>query len=438
MDERKVIKTKIEKLKKEVDELHPFLEVIFRSMKTLDCVHYTQGPFERGADFILEKTHQEFGQKEYVGVVVKVGKIQANNVAVEEQIRECLEKRLLPDGSKEVYLDEVWVASNGTISNRAKEKIHDRFKASKVIFLGIEQLTDLGLKYAPDFGTQLNIRDSEFLRNEREFAVQRRAQTNLLSSLGDELHVEQRIMTVPRRLGPSQRDSREIIDIFEEIERRSILVLDAPMGGGKSYLLNSIVEHFASNEVYAQEKLLPIYLPCNEFISQGLYDAELFLSRLIEDNQLTNDKERRYLLLFDGLDEVQLSLDEHMNGFFEFCRSLSSRPEGPVVKIVIATRNASERVFGTALDLNASFLEIQPLSLARIADFVRTACSSLNIESRLVEDLKRSTLFRDLPKTPIAAILLVQLLSEGTEEVPANLTELYAQYCELALRTLSV
>ena len=60
-------------------------------------------------------------------------------------------------------------------------------------------------------------------------------------------------------------------------------------------------------------------------------------------------------------------------------------------------------------------------------------CRDIDLKSRLIEDLKKSALFKELPKSPIAAILLAQLLNENAKDLPSNLTELYSKYTELSL-----
>ena len=122
MDTRKLLKARIENLKDEVNDFHPFLDEVFNKMETISHVSYTHGPSERGADFLLTTSSPEFGDTEIIGVVAKAGKVTANITSISEQITECMEKRLTADAAKEVYLSEIWVTANGNISERAKDK----------------------------------------------------------------------------------------------------------------------------------------------------------------------------------------------------------------------------------------------------------------------------------------------------------------------------
>ena len=79
---------KLENLKLEVQDFHPFLSELFSRMKEFERVEYTQGNREYGADFVLE-SKGGFGDLEYTGIVVKVGTIRQNNIEIERQIDEC-------------------------------------------------------------------------------------------------------------------------------------------------------------------------------------------------------------------------------------------------------------------------------------------------------------------------------------------------------------
>src|SRR5262249_46780793 len=77
--------------------------------------------------------------------------------------------------------------------------------------------------------------------------------------------------------------------------------------------------------------------------------------------------------------------------------------------------------------------ELRPLPMERTLEFLKALCAALKLKDRVMEDLRKSPLFRDLPGSPIAAILLAKLLNENANEVPSNMTELYSKYLELIL-----
>ena len=71
--------------------------------------------------------------------------------------------------------------------------------------------------------------------------------------------------------------------------------------------------------------------------------------------------------------------------------------------------------------------------MQRTIEFISTLCAKLNVKDRIIEDLKKSALFKKLPRSPISAILLARLLNENSQDIPSNMTELYSQYMEQAL-----
>ena len=433
MDLRKILKARIEKIADEVKEFHPLLDAIFSKMDTVTHVSYTHGPSERGADFVLTTNAPEFGDVEYIGVIAKIGKITSNISAIEEQIRECMEVRLAEDGGKKIYLSQIWVASTGNISERAREKIFERFRSQKVRFLGLNRIVSLTEKYVPDFGTNLSVKDSSYLAHEREKAAQRAIQFSLLPATAKDLQVETEVVRIDDSEMGGLRGERTAVNILDEIKRYDALLIEAPMGGGKTHLMNQVVQYFANPEIYSDDKIMPIYLSVSEFIRDGNRTLQSLVEGVVAANKLTSDDDRRFLVLLDGLDEV---FDDEPDKVLELLSATDElHGEGSLrkVKVVIATRRISDERVEAEVESRYRRYEIRPLSLKKIVSFISEICSTLNIKTRLIEDLKESTLFKVLPKTPIATIILAKLISEGSEEVPANLTELYSQYCELAL-----
>ena len=138
---RSELSEKIRILTDEVNELHPLLETIFRKMPSILSVTNSQGPHEMGADFVLTKVSEELGDTEHVGVIAKIGRILQNHSEIERQIEECRVSRITANGSKEIYLSEIWVAANGTISENAKKKILENHRSSNVKFLDINKIS---------------------------------------------------------------------------------------------------------------------------------------------------------------------------------------------------------------------------------------------------------------------------------------------------------
>ncbi|KJS08035.1 MAG: hypothetical protein VR73_06965 [Gammaproteobacteria bacterium BRH_c0] len=419
------LKNRILNIKHEVKELHPLLQVIFTKIPTITSVSYTHGNSEMGADFILTKVAEEIGDTEYIGVVAKLGKITQDLSSINQQIEECTVKRISPSGKKEIYLSEVWIVANGSISTNAKDKIYERYKSQKVKFLDINRLYDLTVKYVPDYGVEVDLADMQVLEHVRISCVERERKHSLIQE-----GVLREFMQPEIEKVEDDFSGRKIyIDIFDQISKSNFVSIESQMGGGKTTLLNQICKHYSDLEIYKEEKLLPIYIPCSEMVHED-YSLSTLIDKYISQYKLPISKDRKFLILIDGVDESKDENDETTNKIHCLIEELSVKED---VKLMIASREITSDLLGANDKFRKNRYEIKPLNLKSMIRFLEKLCSGLDLKNRLLEDLKDSELFKILPKTPIAAIILAKLISEGVEELPMNLTELYAKYCEISL-----
>lgn len=124
------------------------------------------------------------------------------------------------------------------------------------------------------------------------------------------------------------------------------------------------------------------------------------------------------------MDEVEINnMNEVLYHIENWCLSTKN-------SVIITTRynNFTDIEFNKEVSCKVS---IAPLSTRELFNFIKELCN--NIDNRLFDDISKSQLMLDLPKSPFAAILLVQLLNENLNELPANLPELYRKYMELVL-----
>src|SRR5439155_18614019 len=103
------------------------------------------------------------------------------------------------------------------------------------------------------------------------------------------------------------------------------------------------------------------------------------------------------------------------------------------IRLVVTSRFLKGVDLGTTLQPDVARCDLHQLSMQRTFEFILKMCAQLNVKDRILEDLKKSALFRELPRSPMAAILLARLLNESQQEIPSNMTELYAKYSELML-----
>lgn len=130
------------------------------------------------------------------------------------------------------------------------------------------------------------------------------------------------------------------------------------------------------------------------------------------------------------MDELKHGLEDRIT----IINNLTHQAESGInIKLVMAGREIDEDTLRTDFPSNIGRYELASLSLKKIIALIENACANLNISNRIVKDISKSNLFRMLPRTPIAAVLLTKLLQDNQHELPSNLTELYSKYTELSL-----
>lgn len=422
----------LNKIVDEVKELHPLLKALLPKLPRVIDLEYTHGPNEKGADFVIARQNDTFGYTEYVGIIAKIGKISQNFDDIERQIDECEMIRFFRGGKQQIQIDEVWVITTQGITNNAQEKINHKFKSRKISFVDGERLAKLIDTHLPSFWTNVEVEVGDYLaklymRNERA-----EQNASLFGIADPNFYIEQEIYMVSgsryheEQIGLHRRVRK--VDIFREIEKQKLLLIEGSMGYGKSRLLRWITHYYTQPTVYLEKKILPIWLTYKQFIDEfdstlaNVIKHEIYesLKRVTEDAEI--------LILVDGVDEKRLSPEEQLASLNLLASQVNSTDK---VRVILTSRYLS------GLDQNIiskiARYELQPLSLKHTLEILSTLCKKFDVKSRIMEDLKKSQLFKAMPRSPIAAILLAKLLNETREELPSNMTELYAKYSELIL-----
>lgn len=209
------------------------------------------------------------------------------------------------------------------------------------------------------------------------------------------------------------------------------MLIESGMGGGKSKLVRRLIDHYTSPENYLSTKLFPIALTYKEFTDD--YDGDIdkvIKSRVSQSIEKELSEDTMFLLFIDGVDEKNLPLDEQLTTLKDFSAQINSRPN---VKVVITSRYLKALDEPSELQNQIERYEIRPLSLNKTIEFITAICKQINITDRLIEDLKKSVLLRELPRTPLAAILLAKTINENSKDLPSNIPELYSKCVELML-----
>jgi len=387
-----------------------------------------------GADFVVTRTHEVLGTTIYVGIIAKVGRIPQDHSDIERQIEECFVPRPLEGGRRRERFDEIWVMTSGTISANAQEKIFNKYAATKVQFVDRDPLTRLIDEHVPDFWANVDPRIGEFLSQTREASHAAEHAAALTVPGAESFYVRQDVYRFEeRRYSKTLRPKKppKPVEIEKEVLDHRVSLVEAPMGAGKSKLLRHLALTFADPETHLEKKVLPVPITYREY--QDAYGADI--TKLIDErvgsmipSELRQDL--TVLVLIDALDEKMQDSDDQAVALSELAAQVKDKDK---INVVVSGRPLATAGEGRSIDVQIQRYEIGPLTINRLVEFLTILCSDLNLHTRIIEDIKKSQLFKELPRSPIAAILLARLLRESSKDLPSNLTELYAKYAELML-----
>lgn len=132
-------------------ELHKLLKELFEAMEHDLEVVITHGPNEYGKDLVLIR-RDSIGATTRA-VVVKSGDVKATAGGaidtIKAQVDMCLKHPYNPTGLDEYRITEVLIATNGKISENAKERLAKEFAAVPIQFYDLSKLVLLFTEHYP-------------------------------------------------------------------------------------------------------------------------------------------------------------------------------------------------------------------------------------------------------------------------------------------------
>ncbi|TEU16182.1 MAG: NACHT domain-containing protein, partial [Anaerolineales bacterium] len=427
-------KKRLANITDEVGELHPLLHALLPKLQNVIDVEYTHGASEMGADFVISYRNEIFQNTEYIGVIAKVGKVVQDFSDIERQIDECSIPRTFFGGKEKICLDEIWVVVTQNISKGAQEKIHEKYSLRKITFVDGSRLANLIDKYMPVFWSQVSLEVGEYLtalhaRNEEA------DRALSLIQIGDEgLYIKQDIYEFPRLEYRIKMRKKRVkprkVSIEDILGQQKLVLIEGGMGSGKSKLIRRIVERSTRPEVFIQTKTVPVPTTYRELQDCFGGDIQRLIEETVPEELRLKHDDASFLVLIDGIDEKNVPMEEQIQALSSLTECVRTTTR---TKAIVTSRYLAGLDNTCELEHEIARYELPPLSLRKTIEFLKALCTKLNLSNRLIEDLKRSQLFKELPRSPIAAILLAKLLNENPKDLPSNITELYAQYTELML-----
>ena len=422
---------RLRKLRAEVPELHNWLEVLFRAMPHVVYVEYTHGINEFGADFVLEISNPTTGRNEYVGIIAKKGTIKQDTTEVERQIKECGIPRIIKNGRDEQSLPVIWVVSNEGITKNAEKKIRNDYRQYAIQFFGADDVITWTDRHASHLWDDVPSKIGQYLHEVRSQLDELDRRAGLLDEQVAGVKLEVDLIAVDTDTY-KKRKATPLVSLQEEARTRKLIFLEGGMGAGKSQLLRDYGRELAKPTAFAENKVLPIFVNLRDFQQRFEGSAERVTSEVLGD--LASDVHEgraSAILLIDGLDETSArdSAADLLAGLIDELRKIDR------VSAVISCRPGviSSSVIRATPEIR--HLEVRPLSIRKIANFIKAVCDKAKRSNRIVRDLGKSDLFKQLPQNPIAALLLSRLVlqSPDRDELPQTLTGLYEKALELML-----
>lgn len=422
---------RIQSLHDEVKELHPLLQRLLPLLPNVSRVEHTHGPNEKGADFIVVRSDPIVGGDEFVGVIVKSGDIRQNLDDVERQIKECEIARHIDGGKKKIVLSEIWVVASGVITNNAQEKINHQYADKKVKFLWSERIVSLLDQYYPAYWENVDANVGLYLGAVSRQVDDLNLRTGVLDVSLTDFYVDQDLVRVEFDVKKkfTLKSKSKVEQLPAILEKEQFVLIEAPMGYGKSRLLRQCAKEFSNGKRFADKNILPVFLSFRDLLNKYDWDLSKALNDLEKVHKI-NWKEYSVLFLVDGVDEIKGAAEEKGD---RICNFISQANAIQNLKVVFATRPFEDPSVQQTLDKYLTRYALQPLTMQRIYKFVERICTDIGVASRLKRDLQKSDLFKSLPRSPISAILLGRVLATDIKELPSSLPELYSKYLDLAI-----
>jgi hypothetical protein len=430
---------------------------LLKRMQRYEQVRERHGKTEFGKD-ITFRERSPLGDT-YFAVVAKVGDISGsasghkNLGAIQEQIDMAFDMPIEDVEDKQKYqVNHVIVWTTGNISNNAERRIIEApaNKFRHVSFKSGQATLDLLERFYPSFFTIRDPYIADYYASVKDLY----SRIEELRTLGGSSeHRKLPIIFVPPTFSPfeprridtiseKQQKVRQRITFQELSAASNNVVVTGEGGSGKSTLLRRTLLHIIEeNEASSRRTPIPILVELKKVAilnEQGIEEALNQEFCRFNSTGLAGDlghdlADGSLVILLDGLDE--LKTEERINQALERIREFNQK--FPKTRIILTSRlleffNKPEIL--TTMLPGFQILQIEQLSSTQMVKFVEQWYGRDNpLGQRLLSVVNDPTALHGLPATPLTLALIAIIYESGEKELPANLTELFQKYIELAL-----
>ncbi len=257
------------------------------------------------------------------------------------------------------------------------------------------------------------------------------ATKSLIPKHCDRFHVGLSLAPVEMTYRRKHKKKRSKATLNELIVRQRITVVEGTAGSGKSHIVRSLVLELCKPSQYKKTRLLPIYTTYTEIYRTCGLDVQEYLKRSeFDDIRHELDAGATPVLFVDGFDELILEDRDVDKEIRQIVDGVSGHT---TLKLVLTTRPLNVVDYEDILPEKTPAYEIEPLTVGQVLEFFKHICKQATLSERLLTDIKDSDLFKQLPRNPISAILLAQIVNDNSEDLPSNITDVYTRFTQLML-----
>lgn len=445
----------IQKGKKESD-LFPVLKQLFISKQYQD-VEITHGNDEYGKDLVFSDYDSKLGEKNWYAVVVKNKNAEMNVFESEgeitRQIRLSFEYPYIDCNGEEIYINKVIVVVNGTISSQAKNVIqkvllpHQRNNVSLWNYQKLEEeisnyIKELFLSGAT--GSPEDFIISTYKKNLTYKLIKLENAQELFSGLSitqiNDIFVNVRTANQKYENEKQRYQNNKNSAIREEIDD-SISIINANKNtiirgiptSGKTLLLKRIginaLDNYKDIGVFwfrFRDIQIDSFDLSEEVIKQ--------FNELSGHNDFHEDYFKKYLFLFDALDEITDNenriaiinkLQEQVTTFSNGYLIISGRDIELFKDITLFNPSSFETV------------DLLPFDIGQALKLVKKIIpDNKEKNNQFISAIKKQQLSNSLTRTPMALTLMAIMYKDDAidlKELPANITELYNKFSDYYL-----
>jgi len=394
----------------------------------------------------------------FYAVVAKVGNISGQSgkkrdeetvMTIEDQVKQAFDmpiEDVTQDAHPHRSVNKVLVWTTGKIYNNAQKRIVEKLDKGfrNVEFFDGAKTIDLLNEHMPSF---FEIRDA-VIATYFEAARTKHSRIEEMRALGG-VELQKTLPAIfvhptltrftkgirnrrDRKIEPSEEVSYAT---FQRMSQNTVILGD--MGTGKTALLRRLLIDIIDENVQASRAYpIPVMIQAKKLDLSASNAIEMAVATeysglaKVENGDLTEKmKEGKIIILLDGLDEIapQTDVQQAIRLLLEFNKLYSG------CRVVVSSRAIS--IFDdVALFQGYTLLQIQPFDQMQVKKMlIQWFGENSNRGDELSQMIMQPMTFAAILTTPLTLIIVVILYENGERVFPANLTELYNKYTELAL-----